>query len=90
MKWQEKAGSSEAKVLQFTAQMSELQVVAKTSPTVTASVDTKVLNEGVYALLPTALAEITKKTKPTTLGHIEDWKAIVKRLIEAPGLGPDG
>ena len=80
VKWQEKAGSSEAKVLQFTAQMSEL--VDKTSPAVIASVDTKVLNEAVYALLPTALAEIIKRMKPTTPGHIEDWKAIVKRLIE--------
>ena len=80
VKWQEKAGGSEAKVLQFTAAMSEL--VAKTSPTVIASVDTKVLNEAVYALLPTALADIIKKMKPTTAGHIEDWKAIVKRLIE--------
>ena len=40
------------------------------------------LNEAVYALLPTALAEIIKRMKPTTPGHIEDWKAIVKRLIE--------
>ncbi len=47
-----------------------------------ASVDSKVLNEAVYALLPTALADIIKKMKPTTLGHTEDWKAIVKRLIE--------
>jgi hypothetical protein len=44
--------------------MSEL--VAKTSPAVIASVDTKVPNEAVYALLPTALADIIKKMKPTT------------------------
>ena len=80
VKWQGGAVSSEAKVLQFTAQISEL--VAKTSPTVLASVDTKVLNEALYTLLPTALADIIKKMKPTTAGHIEDWKAIVKRLIE--------
>ena len=80
MKWQEKTGSSEARVLQLTAQMCEL--VAETSPAVTAGVDTKVLNEAVYALLPTALADIIKTMKPTTPGHTEDWKAIVKPLIE--------
>ena len=40
-KWQGGDVSSEAKVLQFTAQMSEL--VAQTSPTMLAAVDTTVL-----------------------------------------------